>query len=94
MRASGFFVADRDLEDELIRAAGADAVMNVVDAEGDAGAFQVFSRQAEYSSMVIEDQLRAFIGKRRRKARYSPLLVDACAPGREPQPLIDLLAHA
>ena len=94
MEALGFFVSDRDLEDELIRAVGIGAVLNIIKAEGDAAAFQAFTKQAPHAALSQEDQIRAFFRKRGRKARYASVLVDACTPGSEPQPLLDLLVHA
>ncbi len=39
MEALHFHICDRDLEDELIQALGDDAVLTIIDAEGDRAAF-------------------------------------------------------
>src|SRR3954454_20943987 len=45
LEALGFFVCEADLEDELIRALGAEAVLEVVAANGGLGAFRTLQRQ-------------------------------------------------
>ncbi len=48
MEALGFFVCDADLEDELIRALGAEAVVEVARANGDLGPFRTLQKQPEW----------------------------------------------
>ena len=94
MERLGFFVCVQDLEDELIRALGADAVEDVVDAQGDLGSFRTLQKQPAWQGRPREEQLRRFMGSGgRRKIRYARLLVEALDPGNVPRPLDLLLAH-
>ena len=94
MEALGFYVCDVDLEDELIRALGAAAVEQVVDAQGELGSFRTFQKQPAQHRRSIEAQLRRFMGTRSgRKIRYGTLLVDALDPDGVPRPLDRVLAH-
>jgi hypothetical protein len=91
----GFFCCERDLEEELIRALGADGVLSVIAGEGDAQAFRTLQHQAEWRERPVEDQLRRFMGSgARRKIRYGRLLVDALDPGAVPRPLDSVLRMA
>jgi hypothetical protein len=90
----GFFVCIADLEDELIRALGAAAVENVLDANGDLRAFRTLQKQPAWRGRSLEQQLRRFMGSGgRRKLRYARLLVEAVDPANVPRPLDRLLAH-
>jgi hypothetical protein len=90
----GFHVCVADLEDELIRALGADAVQRVVDAQGDLGAFRTLQKQPAWQGRATEEQLRRFLGSgARRKVRYARFLVEALDLTRVPAPLDRLLAH-
>jgi hypothetical protein len=90
----GFFVCVADLEDELIRALGTDAVERVVDAEGELGSFRTMQMQPAWRGRAAHDQLRRFMGAGSgRKIRYSSLLVAALDLDRVPRPLDLLLAH-
>ncbi|MGH3051762.1 MAG: TOPRIM nucleotidyl transferase/hydrolase domain-containing protein [Gaiellaceae bacterium] len=94
MERLGFFVCVEDLEDELIRALGAAAVEEVVDAQGDLGPFRTLQKQPAWQGRPREEQLRRFMGSGgRRKIRYARLLVEALEPGNMPRPLDLLLAH-
>jgi hypothetical protein len=88
----GFHVCVEDLEDELIRALGADAVEQVLDAQGDLGSFRTFQKQPAWRGRATEAQLRRFMGSSAGKARYAPLFVHALDLARVPQPLDRLLA--
>ena len=95
MEALGFFVCDRDLEDELIKTLGVANVESVIAAQGESAALQVFGQQPAHRNEGRNDQLRRFFGtKAGRKARYAPLLADATSPGAEPRPLREVLARA
>ncbi|MFJ4776718.1 TOPRIM nucleotidyl transferase/hydrolase domain-containing protein [Streptomyces sp. NPDC088762] len=88
----GFFVCVSDLEDELIRALGADRVEEILDAEGDLRAWQTFLRQPAQHGRLRQQQLRRFLGtKKGRKIRYGGLLVEALGPDQVPAPLDGLL---
>ena len=94
MEALGFYVCVADLEDELIRALGADAVERVVDAQGDLGSFRTLQKQPAWQGRPREEQLRRFMGSGgSRKIRYARLLVDALDLTRVPRPLDGVLAH-
>jgi hypothetical protein len=94
MEALGFYVCVADLEDELIRALGAAAVEQVVDAQGELGSFRTLQKQPEWRGRATEEQLRRFMGSGgRRKIRYARLLVDALDLGEVPRPLDLVLAH-
>jgi OLD-like protein len=94
METLGFFVCVADLEDELIRALGTDAVEQVVAAQGELGAFRTLQKQSAQQGRTTEAQLRRFLGSRGgRKIRYGPLLVDALDLTKVPRPLERLLAH-
>jgi plasmid stability protein len=94
MAALGFFVCVADLEDELIRALGVDAVEHVIAAEGEMGAFRTLQKQAAQRERTPRAQLRRFMGSRGgRKIRYARLLVEALDPAAVPPPLDRLLAY-
>lgn len=92
LEALGFFVSDRDLEDELIRAAGPAAVEQVVTAEGELRALRTLQKQGPWAGRPLDRQLHRFLGaKGGRKERYAGLLVDALDLARAPRPLVALL---
>jgi hypothetical protein len=94
MEALGFYVCVDDLEDELIRCLGADAVERVLEAQGDLGSFRTLQKQPEWRGRPPDQQLRRFMGSgARRKARYARLLVEALDLGQTPRPLDGVLAH-
>jgi hypothetical protein len=94
MERLGFYVCVADLEDELIRALGAAAVEQVVDAQGDLGPFRTLQKQPAWQGRTTEEQLRRFMGSGgRRKIRYARLLVDALDLSEVPRPLGQVLAH-
>ncbi|MDX6227412.1 MAG: hypothetical protein QOI76_802 [Frankiales bacterium] len=89
----GFFVCVADLEDELIRALGTEAVERVVAAQGELRAFRTLQHQAAQQGRRTDQQLRRFMGSRGgRKIRYGRLLVEALDPAALPGPLDRLLA--
>ena len=94
MEGLGFFVCVEDLEDELIRAHGAAAVEEVVEAEGDLGSFRTLQKQPAWQGRAVEEQLRRFMGSGgSRKIRYARRLVDALDPAKIPRPLDAVLGH-
>jgi hypothetical protein len=94
MEALGFYVCVEDLEDELIRALGPDAVEEVIDAQGDLRAFRTLQKQRPWQGRRPEEQLRRFLGSgATRKIRYARLLVEALDLDRVPRPLDGVLAH-
>ena len=74
----GFHVCHADLEDELIRALGAEAVEAVIDAEGELRSLRTLQQQPAQRGRPVEAQLHRFLGsKGGRKVRYGRLLVEA-----------------
>ncbi len=94
MEALGFFVCVADLEDELIRVLRPARVEEIVDREGDLGAFRTLQKQPEWRGRDTHDQLRRFMGSGgSRKIRYASLLVDALDLAHVPRPLDGLVAY-
>jgi hypothetical protein len=94
MERLGFYVCDADLEEELIRTLGAEAVLRVAEAEGDLASFRTLQKQPAWEGRPVEQQLRRWMGSGgRRKIRYVRLLVDALDLEDVPRPLDGVLAH-
>ncbi|MFF2538402.1 TOPRIM nucleotidyl transferase/hydrolase domain-containing protein [Streptomyces cyaneofuscatus] len=88
-----FFVCAADLEEELIRALGVPRVKQLVQAEGDLRALQIFLRQPAQQDRSPQQQLRRFLGtKKGRKIHYGRVLVEALDADQVPAPLDDLFA--
>ena len=94
MEALGFFVCDRDLEDELIKALGVDAVESLIAEQGDLHAFETLTKQPYHRDGNRLDQLRRFLTSQSGRKHYIPLLVESLELGAEPRPLRELLARA
>jgi hypothetical protein len=94
MEARGFYVCVADLEDELIRCLGAACVEQIVEAQGELGAFRTFQQQPAWQARSSQEQLRRFLGTHSgRKIRYARLLVDALELTSVPRPLDRVVAH-
>jgi hypothetical protein len=91
MEALGFYVCVADLEDELIRALGAPAMEEVIDAHGELGSFRTLQNQPAWRGRPTEAQLHRWLGSQTRKTSVRSL-VRALAPGRVPRPLDRVLA--
>jgi hypothetical protein len=90
----GFYKCSADLEDELIRALGVEAVEAIIEAEGEANSLRLLAGMPAQRDRTREAVLRRFLGVRSgRKARYATLLVEALEPGRVPEPLAAVLAR-
>jgi OLD-like protein len=89
----GFYACSEDLEDELIRALGADRVTAIVEERGELGPFRTLQKQPEWRGRPAEQQLKRFLGNSSRKIDYAPLLVDALDLSRVPRPLDAVLGH-
>jgi hypothetical protein len=88
----GFYRCSADLEDELIRALGVDAVEAVIEAAGETNSLHLLAGMPAQRGWTREALLRRFLGVRSgRKARYAALLVDALEPDRIPPPLAMVL---
>jgi hypothetical protein len=89
----GFFTCEPDLEAELIRAVGRDAVLGVAEAHGDVASFRTLQKQPEWRERPIEEQLRRWLGSGgSRKIRYARYLVEALDLDVVPRPLDGVLA--
>ncbi len=94
MEGLGFYVCEADLEDELIRALGAEEAEQVVETHGDIGPFRTLQKQPEWRGRPLHDQLRRFLGSGgRRKIRYARYLVEAVELDRVPRPLDGVLRY-
>jgi hypothetical protein len=94
LEALGFFGCDADLEDELIRALGPDAVLEILAAEGELRSFRLFQGQPAQQGRTLTEQLHRFLGTRSgRKIRYGGLLAAALGPDQVPRSLDRLLAY-
>ena len=90
----GFYKCSADLEDELIRALGVEAVEAVIEAAGEARSLRLLAGMPAQRDWTRQAVLRRFLGVRSgRKARYARLLVEALEPGRVPEPLAAVLAR-
>ena len=87
------YVCTADLEDELIRALGADRVEEVVAAQGELATFRNFQNQPAWRGRPVEAQLRRWLQNGGRYLRYPPALIAALEPDELPQPLAGVLGH-
>ena len=87
------YVCVEDLEDELIRALGAERVQEVVAGEGELDTFRNFQNQLFWRGRPVESQLRRWLQNGGRQHRYPPLLVEAMEPEEVPVPLAGVLEH-
>jgi hypothetical protein len=95
LAAYGFFVCVEDLEDELIRALGTTAVVDVVEREGELGQLHTFQQQPFQRARPLHDQLRRFAGtKSGRKVRLAAALAAQLPVEGFPAPLVDVLTLA
>lgn len=93
LEEAGFFACVRDLEDELLRALGVDAAIDVVRAVGDGGRFERMRRQPAQRERARVDQLHRFVGTAAgRKAVLARAFAERLPAERIPAPLRDLLA--
>ncbi len=84
-----------DLEGELIRALGVDAVEGVIAAAGGLSSFRMFQQQPAQRGRPLDAQLHRWLrSSSRRFHRYLRLLVEALDLDRVPQPLAETLGNA
>ena len=89
------FVCDPDLEGELVRALGIDAVEAVIAAQGELASFRLLQNQPAQRGRPVEAQLARFFGGRSgNKRRYAHLLASAVPLNRMPAPLAELIRAA
>lgn len=91
LEASGCFVCIRDLEDELIRALGAKAMLELMEEHGDLRRFRSFQNQPAQRHKTIEAQIWRWLGNH--KIRYARLMVDTIELDLVPLPLLRALDH-
>ena len=89
----GFYACVDDLEDELIRALGAAAILGIVEARGEFAPFRTLQKQPEWRDRPIEQQLRRFLGNASRKIGYATAMTEALDGTRVPRPLSAVLDH-
>jgi hypothetical protein len=90
----GFFVCRADLEDELIRAVGAEQVLALVAAEGEERSFRTLQRQPAMRDKSLVHQLRRMMGGRSGgKERWARVLAETVPLDRVPYPLDAVLAQ-
>ncbi|CAH0341377.1 TOPRIM nucleotidyl transferase/hydrolase domain-containing protein [Rhizobium sp. CECT 9324] len=95
LRQLGFFLCDRDLEDELLRAVSRQAVEAILNEQGDQRAFQTLQRQDAWRDSPFHDQLRRFLAAGAgRKLRYARHLALAITADHTPAPLFNVLSRA
>jgi len=88
-----YFVCVTDLEDELIRALGTGRVEELIEAEGESGPFETFTKQPAHRGEGRDQQLHRFMGTRSgRKIRYGHVLAAALDLTLIPGPLAGLLS--
>ncbi|TBN57544.1 ATP-dependent endonuclease [Glaciihabitans arcticus] len=93
MEPLGFFVCERDLEEEFIRALGVEGVERVVEELGQLQTLRTFKNQPFQRSRTAEQQLRRFMGTMSgRKSLYAEALVNALDV--IPKPLEKLLEYS
>jgi hypothetical protein len=92
--AGGFHVCRDDLEEELIRALGVEAVLAFAADRGELAAFRTLQGQPAQRGRPVEHQLHRFIGTRAgRKRAYGAGLAAAVPLDAVPAPLAALLAQ-
>ncbi len=90
----GFHRCSADLEDELIRALGIDAVEAAIDAAGETRSLRLLAGMPAQRDWTRGAVIKRFMGSQSgRKARYAELLVGAMELDRAPRPLAALLAR-
>ena len=88
------YVCDPDLEGELMRALGVEAVQALVTDTGDLRSFRKFQQQPAQRRRALEPQLDRWLrSSASRYKRYLPLLVEALDLDQLPQPLYEVLGR-
>src|SRR5215472_8451100 len=91
LESFGFFACVADLEEELIRALGAEAVERVLEAQDELVSFRRFQAMPQQRLTPVDQQLRRFLGTRAtRKIRSARRLVERLDIDRLPRPLVQL----
>jgi hypothetical protein len=92
LEREGFFVCERDLEEEVIRALGPESVEVALADLRLLDRFRTFQRQPEWRDQPLADQLRRFAGVASgRKVLLAEELAGLLTPANTPHPLARLL---
>jgi hypothetical protein len=92
---AGVFVCERDLEEELVRALGPTAVVEVLEQAGVIGSFRTFQGQPEWRGRDLTAQVRRFAGAGSgRKALLAAAMAERLGDDEVPAPLVALLDAA
>jgi hypothetical protein len=95
LAALGFFVCDGDLEDELIRALGTDALIDVISSQGELPLLRTLQQQPAQRERSLPEQLHRFFGtKSGRKRRLAAALAAEMPLDRTPPALRGVLDFA
>jgi hypothetical protein len=90
MEVLGFYVCSVDLEDELVRALGAEAVIQVFERDGRLHKFRTFQSQVDKRNLPLDVQLWDYLTNW--KIHYARLFVEALHLDRVPRPLDGVLS--
>lgn len=91
---AGFFACQADLEDELLRALGTQAVVQTLAGLGELPRFRTFQHQPEWRGRPLHEQLHRFAGSGSgRKERLAAALAQRLDPGCTPAPLARLMRY-
>ena len=94
LQERGFFRCTADLEDELIRAIGAQRVEQLVEAQGEIASFRRLQRQPALRERSLHDQLRRLMsGRSGGKLRYAGIMAEAVDLHLVPRPLDAVLDY-
>jgi hypothetical protein len=92
MERLGFFVCERDLEEEVIRALGPETAEGILADLRLLGRFRTFQRQPEWRDRSLDEQLRRFTGVASgRKVLLAQRFAEVLTPATTPRPLASLL---
>lgn len=92
LASCGFFVCHTDVEDELIRALGADRALHVIDRLGLASKLATLQQQPAWRGRPLIEQIHRFCGVASgRKRLLAGELASAVGPDEVPAPLLGLL---
>ena len=86
-----FYACDPDLEGELVRALGAERMLQLVEERGQLNAFRTYQRQPDKRLLPLEAQLHGWLHNW--KVRYAAALVGVLDLDHVPAPLEAVLAH-
>ena len=91
MERLGFYVCERDLEDELVRCLGAPVVEEIFAGHGKLGSFRTYQKQLAHRARTTEEQVKGFLTNW--KIMLAAPLVEALDLSRVPRPLDSVLRH-